>query len=86
MNTLWGILIGLIVGIVTRRVVPGRDGGGVLMTIVLAIAGAMLAVALGRSAGWFANGQATGILATIVGAMIPPLLYRVLRRGSYVPV
>jgi len=86
MNSLWTILIGLVGGIMTKRLVQGRDGGGVLLTILLGIAGAVLAGLLGRAAGWYENGRATGIVATIAGAVIPPMIYRVFRRGSYVPI
>ena len=86
MNSLWTILIGLAVGIMTKRLVQGRDGGGGLLTILLGIAGAVLASFLGRAAGWYEDGRGTGIVATIVGAVIPPLIYRVFRRGSYVPI
>jgi uncharacterized membrane protein YeaQ/YmgE (transglycosylase-associated protein family) len=87
MNILWTIIIGLIVGALAKLFMPGRDGGGIIMTIILGIVGALLAGFLGRSLGWYANGQAPGIIASIVGAMLVLLIYRmVTRRGSSVPV
>jgi uncharacterized membrane protein YeaQ/YmgE (transglycosylase-associated protein family) len=87
MNVLWTIIIGLIVGALAKLFMPGRDGGGIIMTIILGIVGALLAGFLGRSLGWYASGQTPGIIASIVGAMLVLLIYRmVTRRGSHVPV
>jgi uncharacterized membrane protein YeaQ/YmgE (transglycosylase-associated protein family) len=79
MNVLWMIIIGLIVGALAKLFMPGRDGGGILMTIVLGIAGALVAGFLGRALGLYRNGQAPGIIASIIGAMILLLIYRMAR-------
>jgi len=79
MNVLWMIVIGLIVGALAKLFMPGRDGGGILMTIVLGIAGALVAGFLGRALGLYAHGQAPGIIASIVGAMILLFIYRMAR-------
>lgn len=87
MNILWTIIIGLIVGALAKLFMPGRDGGGMLMTIILGIAGALVASFLGRSLGWYANGQGPGIIASIVGAMALLIIYRAVRgHGRHVPV
>jgi uncharacterized membrane protein YeaQ/YmgE (transglycosylase-associated protein family) len=86
MNILWTIIIGLIVGALAKLFMPGRDGGGVLMTIVLGIAGALIAGFIGRSLGWYANGGGPGIIASIIGAMLLLFLYRMFSRGRHVPV
>ena len=79
MNVLWMIVVGLIVGALAKLFMPGRDGGGVFMTILLGVAGALLAGFLGRSLGLYHNGQGPGIIASIIGAMILLLIYRMFR-------
>ena len=86
MNILWTIIIGLIVGALAKLFMPGRDGGGMLMTIVLGIAGALMAGFIGRSMGWYANGAAPGIIASIFGAMLLLFIFRMFRRRGHVPV
>jgi uncharacterized membrane protein YeaQ/YmgE (transglycosylase-associated protein family) len=85
MNILWTIIIGFIVGVVAKLLMPGRDPGGILMTIVLGIAGALLATFLGRSLGWYAHGQSAGFIASVVGAFLLLFIYR-LARGRRAPV
>jgi uncharacterized membrane protein YeaQ/YmgE (transglycosylase-associated protein family) len=87
MNILWTIIIGLIVGMLAKLFMPGRDGGGMIMTIILGIVGAVLAGFIGRSLGWYANGQGPGIIASIIGAMLVLLIYRAIsHRGRSLPV
>ncbi len=74
------IFIGLIVGIVAKFLMPGRDPGGFIITILLGIAGASLAGYLGRSAGWYQFGEPVGFLGAVLGAMILLLGYRLLIR------
>lgn len=80
MEMLWAIVIGLIVGALAKFLMPGRDPGGMLITILLGIAGSLLATFLGRSLGWYANSQAAGFVASILGAMILLGIYRMIRR------
>ena len=78
------ILFGLIVGIIAKLLMPGRDPGGFIVTMLLGVAGALLAGFLGRALGWYANpGEGPGIIASIIGAMLLLLIYRffVGRRG-----
>lgn len=70
------ILIGLIAGAIARAVTPGPGPGGCLMTILLGIAGAVLAGFLGRQLGWYEVGEGAGFLAAIVGAVIILFIYR----------
>jgi uncharacterized membrane protein YeaQ/YmgE (transglycosylase-associated protein family) len=79
MNILWTIIIGLIVGALAKLIMPGRDGGSILMTILLGIGGSLLAGFLGRAMGLYQEGQGAGIVASIVGAMVLLLIYRSLR-------
>ena len=76
------IVIGLLAGGLAKLLMPGRDPGGCIVTIVLGIAGALLAGFLGRAVGWYGpNDQGAGFVAAVVGAFLILLIYRlVLRR------
>ena len=76
MGLIWTAIIGFIVGIIAKVVMPGRDPGGVIMTILLGVAGAFLAGLIGRMAGWYMPGTGPGIIASILGAMALLWLYR----------
>lgn len=76
MELLWTLLIGLIVGIVAKFLMPGRDPGGFIITALLGIAGAFVAHAIGRAMGWYAEGEPAGFLASVGGAVILLALYR----------
>jgi uncharacterized membrane protein YeaQ/YmgE (transglycosylase-associated protein family) len=80
---LWTLIIGLIVGAIAKLLTPGRDPGGCIITILLGIAGAFVAGYLGRLAGWYQPGQPAGFIASIIGAVILLLIYRLIagKRG-----
>lgn len=84
MHLLWTLIVGLIVGAVAKLLMPGRDPGGIIVTMLIGIAGALLAGFLGRAMGLYSDpGQGPGIIASVIGAMILLFLYRFLigRRG-----
>ena len=70
------IIFGLIVGAVAKLLMPGRDPGGFIVTILLGIAGAVLGGFLGRALGWYGEGDAAGFLMSLVGAIVPLAIYR----------
>src|SRR5687767_6262068 len=70
------IVIGLLAGGVAKLLMPGRDPGGCIVTILLGIAGALLAGFLGRAVGWYDGNESAGFLAAIVGAFIILFIYR----------
>jgi uncharacterized membrane protein YeaQ/YmgE (transglycosylase-associated protein family) len=72
------IVIGLLAGAIAKAVTPGRDPGGCLMTILIGIAGAVLAGFLGQQLGWYSRGEGAGFLAAIVGAILILLVYRLI--------
>lgn len=77
------LIIGLLAGGIAKLLMPGKDPGGCLVTILLGIAGAMLAGFLGKAVGWYQEGEAAGFLAAIVGAVLILIIYRlVLRRRA----
>ena len=74
------ILIGLVAGAIAKAIMPGRDPGGCIVTIVIGIAGALLAGFLGQSLGWYDQGEGAGFLAAIVGAILILFIYRLVAR------
>jgi uncharacterized membrane protein YeaQ/YmgE (transglycosylase-associated protein family) len=76
------IVIGLLAGAIAKMLMPGKDPGGCIITILLGIAGALLAGFIGKSIGWYEEGEAAGFLAAIVGAFIILFLYRMIMRRS----
>ena len=77
------LLVGLIVGAIAKLLMPGKDPGGFIITILLGIAGAFIASYLGQALGWYRAGQPAGWIMSVVGAMILLLLYRFLfKRGA----
>lgn len=76
------IIIGGLAGALAKLLMPGRDPGGCIITILLGIAGALVAGWLGRMIGWYgANDQGAGFIAAVVGAFILLGLYRLIARG-----
>ncbi len=76
MAILWTIIIGLLVGVVAKFLMPGKDPGGFIITILLGIAGSFLAGVLGRAMGWYQEGQPAGFIFSVVGAILLLALYR----------
>jgi len=72
------ILFGLIVGVIAKLLMPGRDPGGFIVTIVLGIVGALLAGWLGRALGWYGQNDGAGLIASTLGAIILLALYRMM--------
>jgi uncharacterized membrane protein YeaQ/YmgE (transglycosylase-associated protein family) len=79
---LWMIVVGLVVGALAKLLMPGRDPGGIVITILIGIAGSIIAGFFGRSIGWYAADQPAGIVASILGAIILLVAYRALTRGT----
>jgi uncharacterized membrane protein YeaQ/YmgE (transglycosylase-associated protein family) len=78
------IVFGLIVGVVAKLLMPGRDPGGFVITALLGIAGAVLGGFLGRALGFYGPGEAAGFLMSTVGAVLLLFLYHKLRRPTSV--
>jgi uncharacterized membrane protein YeaQ/YmgE (transglycosylase-associated protein family) len=76
MGILGWILFGLIVGALAKLVMPGRDPGGIIVTILLGIAGAVLGGFVGQALGLYGEGDAAGFLMSFLGAVILLALYR----------
>ena len=80
MGILSWILFGLVIGIIAKLLMPGRDPGGFIITILLGIAGALLGGFVGRTMGFYGENEGAGWLMSILGAIILMALYRMLVR------
>ncbi|MCW5569103.1 MAG: GlsB/YeaQ/YmgE family stress response membrane protein [Dokdonella sp.] len=69
------IIIGLLVGIVAKFLKPGKDPGGIIVTILLGIAGSFVATYAGQAIGWYTVGQTAGFIASVIGAILLLVLY-----------
>ena len=76
MAILWTIIIGLFIGVVAKFLMPGRDPGGFIVTILLGIAGSFLAGFIGRALGWYQEGQPAGFIFSVIGAILLLIVYR----------
>ena len=80
MHILWTILIGLVIGVVAKFLMPGRDPGGCIITILLGIAGSFVATYLGRALGLYGEGATAGFIMSVIGAMILLGIYRLIAK------
>jgi uncharacterized membrane protein YeaQ/YmgE (transglycosylase-associated protein family) len=78
-SLLWELIIGLIVGAVAKLLMPGKDPGGVWITMALGIAGSIVATYLGQVIGWYREGQTAGFIMSVVGAIVLLVIYRLIR-------
>ena len=76
LGVLGWIVFGLIVGALAKLVMPGRDPGGIIVTILLGVAGAVVAGFLGRAMGWYEPGEAAGFIMATIGAILLLFVYR----------
>jgi uncharacterized membrane protein YeaQ/YmgE (transglycosylase-associated protein family) len=77
------IIIGGLAGLIAKAIMPGRDPGGCIITILLGIAGAVVAGFIGRQLGWYQHSQGAGFIAAIVGAIIILFVYRLIAGRRY---
>jgi uncharacterized membrane protein YeaQ/YmgE (transglycosylase-associated protein family) len=73
------LIIGLIVGAVAKLLMPGKDPGGIWITMALGIAGSIVATYLGQVMGWYREGQTAGFIMSVVGAIVLLVIYRLVR-------
>jgi uncharacterized membrane protein YeaQ/YmgE (transglycosylase-associated protein family) len=78
MDILLSIVFGLAVGIVAKLIMPGHDPGGIVLTIILGIVGALLGGWIGRVLGLYREGEGAGFIMAVVGAVVILALYRVI--------
>ena len=82
MHLIWTVVIGFIVGLLARFVMPGDDKMGFIMTTILGIAGALAATYLGQFLGWYVAGEGAGFIASLVGALVLLLVYNMVRKKA----
>ena len=80
MDIIWTVIIGFLAGAVAKLLTPGRDPGGWIITILLGIGGSVVAHFIGRTMGWYGDGDAAGFIASVVGAVILLVVYRLIVR------
>jgi uncharacterized membrane protein YeaQ/YmgE (transglycosylase-associated protein family) len=80
MGIIWAIIIGFIVGLVAKFLMPGRDPGGFIVTTLLGIVGALVATFLGQAMGIYAAGQSAGFIGAVIGAIVVLAIYHMVRR------
>jgi uncharacterized membrane protein YeaQ/YmgE (transglycosylase-associated protein family) len=78
MSILGTLIIGFLVGLIAKFLMPGRDPGGFIVTILLGIVGAFVATYLGQTLGWYQPGEAAGFIGSVIGAMIVLFIYRLI--------
>jgi uncharacterized membrane protein YeaQ/YmgE (transglycosylase-associated protein family) len=85
MELIWMLIIGLIVGAIAKFLMPGKDPGGILITMLIGIIGALVAGYLGGALGLYRSGEPAGFIASVLGAVLLLFIYRLLRKGRTQP-
>jgi len=78
MGVLLWMIFGLIVGVIAKVLMPGRDPGGIIVTMLIGIAGALTGGFIGRTLGWYGPNDAAGFIVSVLGAILLLWLYRLL--------
>jgi uncharacterized membrane protein YeaQ/YmgE (transglycosylase-associated protein family) len=86
MSIIGWILFGLIVGVVAKLIMPGPDPGGMIVTILLGIVGALIGGFIGRMLGWYGEGDPVGFIMAVIGAIVVLFGYRKISSTSPVRV
>jgi len=79
LHFIWMCVIGLIAGALAKLIMPGKDPGGIIITILLGIAGSLIAGFLGRALGWYKEGEGAGFIMSVIGAIILLAIYRMFK-------
>ena len=82
MGFLWTLIIGLVVGAIAKLLMPGKDPGGFIITMLLGIVGAVLGGYGGRALGLYGPNDSAGIFMSILGAVVLLLVYRLMAGRS----
>jgi uncharacterized membrane protein YeaQ/YmgE (transglycosylase-associated protein family) len=80
MNILWIIVIGFVVGLIAKLIMPGSGPGGFIITVLLGIAGSFVATYIGQHFGWYRQGQPAGFVGAILGSILILVVYRLITR------
>jgi uncharacterized membrane protein YeaQ/YmgE (transglycosylase-associated protein family) len=85
MHLLWALIIGLVIGALAKLVVPGKDGGGILITMLLGVAGSVVANLVGHAAGWYRAEEGAGLIASVIGAVALLVIYHAATHRKMLP-
>jgi len=77
-SLIWTAIIGLVIGAVAKLIMPGKDPGGWIITMLLGLAGSFIAGYLGRMVGWYKEGQSAGFIMSVLGAILLLFIYRLI--------
>ena len=81
MSIIGWIVLGLLAGAIAKFLLPGRDPGGIWVTMALGVLGAIVANVLGTAVGWYGPDHSAGIIGSTIGAILLLLIYRLVRGG-----
>ncbi len=76
MGIIWTLIIGLVAGALAKFLMPGRDPGGCIITMLLGVAGAFVATYIGQAVGWYGPDEGARFIGAVVGAIILLAAYR----------
>ena len=83
MHYVWMVIVGFVVGLIARAIMPGEQKLGLILTAVLGIVGALVAGFLGQAVGWYQPGEPVGFIASVIGALVVLFIYiKVVARPS----
>jgi len=82
MSIIWMLIVGLVVGAIAKLLMPGKDPGGIIITMLIGVAGALVAGFLGRALGWYREGEPVGFIASLLGAILLLAIYRLFTRKT----
>jgi len=82
LSLIWSAIIGLVAGALAKLIMPGKDPGGIFVTMLIGIGGSLLFTFLGRLLGFYSEGESSGFIASVLGAIVLLLIYRLIRGKS----
>jgi uncharacterized membrane protein YeaQ/YmgE (transglycosylase-associated protein family) len=82
MGIFWTIVLGFVVGVIAKLLLPGRQNMGFILTVLLGIGGSLLAGVVGQYLGWYQAGEGAGFIASVIMAVILLVIYGKIRGGS----
>lgn len=82
MGIIWTIIVGFVVGAIAKFLMPGRDGGGFVLTAILGIVGAVVGTYVGSWMGFYMVGEEAGLIASVLGAMLVLFVFRMVQRRA----
>jgi uncharacterized membrane protein YeaQ/YmgE (transglycosylase-associated protein family) len=82
LHLLWEAIIGIIVGALAKLIMPGKDPGGVWITMAIGVVGSLIAGIIGRAVGWYESGQSAGFIMSVFGALLLLAVYRMFKKKT----